>query len=297
VADRAAAGPADPAVDPRGGAPAPPGQGRHPDHGRAAHRRQLRAHDPALGRPANLYLWTVLATTLSFAAIGFTDDWLKVQPAPQPRPHHAPEVPAPGRGRPRRRAHGAGGRRRRRTPAPSRCPSSRRCCCRSGFLYMPFVALVLLGSSNAVNLTDGLDGLAVGAVAHRRVDLHDLRLPRGPLPHRRVPPIPAVSGRRGRGVHRCDGRGLARLPVVQLPPGPGLHGRRRLARPRRRRSGHRGDRQAGAAAGDRRRAVRRSRRCRSSSRSDRSSCAASGSSGCRPCTTTSSSWAGPRPRW
>src|SRR5204863_399426 len=33
-----------------------------------------------------------------------------------------------------------------------------------GFLYVPFVALVLVGSSNAVNLTDGLDGLAIGAV-------------------------------------------------------------------------------------------------------------------------------------
>jgi phospho-N-acetylmuramoyl-pentapeptide-transferase len=31
-----------------------------------------------------------------------------------------------------------------------------------GILYVPFVALVITGSSNAVNLTDGLDGLAVG---------------------------------------------------------------------------------------------------------------------------------------
>ncbi len=31
-------------------------------------------------------------------------------------------------------------------------------------LYIPFVAVVLVGSSNAVNLTDGLDGLAIGAV-------------------------------------------------------------------------------------------------------------------------------------
>src|SRR6185295_9177351 len=29
-------------------------------------------------------------------------------------------------------------------------------------VYIPFVALVLVGSSNAVNLTDGLDGLAIG---------------------------------------------------------------------------------------------------------------------------------------
>ena len=31
-----------------------------------------------------------------------------------------------------------------------------------GFLFFPFAALVLVGSSNAVNLTDGLDGLAIG---------------------------------------------------------------------------------------------------------------------------------------
>ncbi|HOP07553.1 MAG TPA: phospho-N-acetylmuramoyl-pentapeptide-transferase [candidate division Zixibacteria bacterium] len=31
-----------------------------------------------------------------------------------------------------------------------------------GFLYVPFIVLVITGSSNAVNLTDGLDGLAIG---------------------------------------------------------------------------------------------------------------------------------------
>ncbi|TET67283.1 MAG: phospho-N-acetylmuramoyl-pentapeptide-transferase [Candidatus Zixiibacteriota bacterium] len=33
-----------------------------------------------------------------------------------------------------------------------------------GLLYIPFVILVVTGSSNAVNLTDGLDGLAIGLV-------------------------------------------------------------------------------------------------------------------------------------
>ncbi|HVN75378.1 MAG TPA: phospho-N-acetylmuramoyl-pentapeptide-transferase [Thermoanaerobaculaceae bacterium] len=33
-----------------------------------------------------------------------------------------------------------------------------------GFLYVPLVAVVLAGFSNAVNLTDGLDGLAIGSV-------------------------------------------------------------------------------------------------------------------------------------
>ncbi|MDE2977862.1 MAG: phospho-N-acetylmuramoyl-pentapeptide-transferase, partial [Acidobacteriota bacterium] len=32
-----------------------------------------------------------------------------------------------------------------------------------GVFYIPFVALLIAGSSNAVNLTDGLDGLAIGA--------------------------------------------------------------------------------------------------------------------------------------
>lgn len=33
-----------------------------------------------------------------------------------------------------------------------------------GYIFIPFVVLVLVGSSNAVNLTDGLDGLAIGPI-------------------------------------------------------------------------------------------------------------------------------------
>src|SRR6185295_7346160 len=33
-----------------------------------------------------------------------------------------------------------------------------------GVLYIPFAAVLLVGASNAVNLTDGLDGLAIGPV-------------------------------------------------------------------------------------------------------------------------------------
>jgi phospho-N-acetylmuramoyl-pentapeptide-transferase len=33
-----------------------------------------------------------------------------------------------------------------------------------GYFYIPFVMLVIVGASNAVNLTDGLDGLAIGPV-------------------------------------------------------------------------------------------------------------------------------------
>src|SRR5262249_27894123 len=34
-----------------------------------------------------------------------------------------------------------------------------------GWWYVPFAAVVIVGASNAVNLTDGLDGLAIGPVA------------------------------------------------------------------------------------------------------------------------------------
>jgi phospho-N-acetylmuramoyl-pentapeptide-transferase len=34
-----------------------------------------------------------------------------------------------------------------------------------GWFYLPFTILVIVGSSNAVNLTDGMDGLAIGLVA------------------------------------------------------------------------------------------------------------------------------------
>jgi len=34
-----------------------------------------------------------------------------------------------------------------------------------GFFFIPFIALVIVGASNAVNLTDGLDGLAIGPVS------------------------------------------------------------------------------------------------------------------------------------
>jgi phospho-N-acetylmuramoyl-pentapeptide-transferase len=34
-----------------------------------------------------------------------------------------------------------------------------------GYFYIPFTMFVIIGSSNAVNLTDGLDGLAIGTIA------------------------------------------------------------------------------------------------------------------------------------
>jgi phospho-N-acetylmuramoyl-pentapeptide-transferase len=110
-------------------------------------------------------VWTVLAVTLAFAAIGFADDWIKVRyrrnlglttrqklvlqiivglaagiatkAVAQPAPHAGALA----------------------------LPFLKDVLIPLGVAYFPFVVVVLLGSSNAVNLTDGLDGLAVGAMA------------------------------------------------------------------------------------------------------------------------------------
>jgi phospho-N-acetylmuramoyl-pentapeptide-transferase len=124
----------------------------------------------------NRYIWTALVVTLSFGAIGFWDDYLKIS---------------------KRNSKGLAGRKKLLWQAailvvvyylflsdlhfetagsfpwlrvgsfqdlhlslpfiPTRYfnPSL-------GWLYLPFMVLVVMGTSHAVNLTDGLDGLAIG---------------------------------------------------------------------------------------------------------------------------------------
>jgi len=119
-------------------------------------------------RLSSLYVWVVLVATTGFAVIGFTDDYLKVA---------------------RRQSLGLQGRSKLagqlaialgvwgalifftyqgwtdyswklslpffKQTALSRITDI------GPVVYLPFIALVLLGFSNAVNLTDGLDGLAI----------------------------------------------------------------------------------------------------------------------------------------
>ena len=113
----------------------------------------------------NLYVWIAMLTTVSFGAIGFVDDYLKVTR----RSHHglrprykllAQVVVALAVGLAlvmlaERNLYST------RLIFPffkSLIPDLSWC-------FVPFVVLVLVGSSNAVNLTDGLDGLAISAFA------------------------------------------------------------------------------------------------------------------------------------
>jgi phospho-N-acetylmuramoyl-pentapeptide-transferase len=110
-------------------------------------------------------LWLALLSTVWLGAIGFVDDWLRVVKG---LPHGllgryklAGQVtlgvavgaillawPEPGL-----------------SPTVTQVPFLKFRFVDFGWAFIPFVILVITGASNAVNLTDGLDGLASGLVA------------------------------------------------------------------------------------------------------------------------------------
>jgi phospho-N-acetylmuramoyl-pentapeptide-transferase len=111
----------------------------------------------------NRYVWVVLFATLAFGGIGFWDDYLKVV---------------------KKRSTGLRAYQKfglqvaaslvvgiflfkysgDREATYLSVPFMKSFLLNLGWFYIPFVAVVMVGSSNAVNLTDGLDGLAIGLV-------------------------------------------------------------------------------------------------------------------------------------
>ena len=63
-----------------------------------------------------------------------------------------------------------------------------------GIFYIPFVALVVVGTSNAVNFTDGLDGLAIGCVLIVSITLAGLSYITGHLQFSEYLFLPFVPG-------------------------------------------------------------------------------------------------------
>ena len=105
-------------------------------------------------------------------------------------------------------------------------------------LFVVWVLLMVTATSNGVNLTDGLDGLATGAsilvlAAYVIIGNWQLRNDCTDRAGAELLRRPRPARRRG-GRRRGDGR-LLRLPVVERAARQDLHGRHRLARPRRRR--------------------------------------------------------------
>jgi phospho-N-acetylmuramoyl-pentapeptide-transferase len=111
----------------------------------------------------NFYVWLALLTTAAFGAIGFADDWLKV------RKRRNLGLTARSKVLLQALAAGAAGvclllwAPEDPLRATLTFPFFKNIMLYLGAFYVPFMMLVLVGCSNAVNLTDGLDGLATGA--------------------------------------------------------------------------------------------------------------------------------------
>ena len=112
----------------------------------------------------NGFVWAALGVTIGFGLIGFIDDYVKVT-----RRHHG--------GLPAKlklalqiligavAALGIAGLTRGTLGTSLAVPFFKNVLIDLGiFLFVAFAALVMVGASNAVNLTDGLDGLAIGPV-------------------------------------------------------------------------------------------------------------------------------------
>jgi phospho-N-acetylmuramoyl-pentapeptide-transferase len=109
----------------------------------------------------NAYIWLMLVVTMGFAAVGFVDDWRKLR-----RKH---SLGLTGREKLAAQfalALAAGGFLLWKNGYDSTMtmPFLKNVRPDLGWFYVPFAALVIVGASNAVNLTDGLDGLAIGPV-------------------------------------------------------------------------------------------------------------------------------------
>ena len=110
----------------------------------------------------NWYTWLSLFAILGFGSVGFADDWLKIS---------------------RKNSAGLSPRlkmmgqilisaaivvmiylNRGENTTMLYIPFNKYPVCDLGWFYIPFGIIILVGASNAVNLTDGLDGLAIGLV-------------------------------------------------------------------------------------------------------------------------------------
>ena len=111
----------------------------------------------------NKYVWVVLFATLAFGAIGFWDDYLKVVKKQSTGLRAIEKF-----GLQIAAALAIGFFLIYNPSDPNSTylsvPFMKRVLIDLGWFYIPFVVVVIVGSSNAVNLTDGLDGLAIGLV-------------------------------------------------------------------------------------------------------------------------------------
>ena len=98
-----------------------------------------------------------------------------------------------------------------------------------GLLYLPFALLVVVGSSNAVNLTDGLDGAGNWLNCGCGFNLYNICIPFRKYGIFKLSPDTLHSfRRRTRSLFVRYRRCMPWFPLVQLPPRPDIYGRRRV---------------------------------------------------------------------
>jgi phospho-N-acetylmuramoyl-pentapeptide-transferase len=116
------------------------------------------------GNLKNIYVWTMIISLVGFGGIGFLDDYLKIV-----RKNHKGLRPCYKFGSQILLALLIGiflyiNPKDPYTDVLS-IPFFKKWLLDLGWFYIPFSIIVIVGSSNAVNLTDGIDGLAIGLVA------------------------------------------------------------------------------------------------------------------------------------
>ena len=112
----------------------------------------------------NIYVWTMIVSLVGFGAIGFIDDYLKIL-----RQSHKGLRAYQKFGMQVALALIIGTFLYMNPKDPYAdvlsVPFFKRWLFDFGWIYIPFSLIVIVGSSNAVNLTDGIDGLAIGLIA------------------------------------------------------------------------------------------------------------------------------------
>lgn len=116
------------------------------------------------GNFGNVYVWVVVISLLGFGAIGFVDDYLK---AVKKNPKGLRALYKFGAQLTLALIIGVFLYANPKDPYSSvlSVPFFKKWLFDLGIFYIPFSIFVIVGSSNAVNLTDGIDGLAIGLVA------------------------------------------------------------------------------------------------------------------------------------
>lgn len=111
------------------------------------------------GDLSNVYIWLTLLVFVGFGAVGFADDYIKVVR------RHNDGLSAKAKFLMQCAVAGTALYLLIQEPAYSTqlsVPFFKNFTPDLGWFYLPFAMVVMVGASNAVNLTDGLDGLAIG---------------------------------------------------------------------------------------------------------------------------------------